>query len=216
MKIVVLRNGARGEAVCEALRDEHDLLSFPVAPVNSSGFAEMLTEWEPDLGVCAGYPVILRERVLGVPKHGWWNCHAGPVPEYRGGSPLNWQIIDGEEHIGITLMVMDDGIDTGPVISRKRFNLSQRQTIKDAHEIANDLFPKMVKAALDNFDNLTPLQQAHSDLVRGQRNDEMGEINMNWPNDKIVNFVRALTRPYPGAWIWSDGAKLRIWSVSVD
>lgn len=224
MRIVLFRNDARGDAVRDALDEtNHDLIQVVNArnDVNSPDFLTDMRAREPDLFIVAGFPQIFKKPLLDIPKHGVWNCHAGPVPEYRGGSPLNWQIIDGNTELGVSLLLMDEGIDTGPVISTGWLALLAEETIKDAHEAANELFVSMVEDALEHFPPKTKPQVARGNVpvcyYHRQRSDDDGELDMMWPAERIHNFVRALTHPYPGAFVRTkDGKKLRIWNTSVE
>lgn len=217
MKICVFSNSPRGDAVMFELRHKHEVVHVGEdQDIKAPSFWAWFAKNRFDVAICAGYPHIIGRSLLDLPKYGFWNCHAGPVPKYRGGSPLNWQIIKGEEHIGITLMQMDEGIDTGPVIATERFERGD-MNINQAHGVVNTLFPKMVMEALDNIDTLTLRPQGESDDYVKQRNDEDGEIDLaRMTAHDIKNFVDALSHPYPGAWIATvDGKKLRIWDVTV-
>ncbi len=217
MKIVVFMNGARGERVYNALLNAgHTLVKVDDdAAVNAPVFIGKMQAWAPDLFIIAGFPQIFGKKLLSVPKNGTWNCHAGPVPQYRGGSPINWQIINGDKEIGLTLMEVDKGIDTGPVLAEARFCLPKDWTVKKVHDIANQIFPQMVLDCLDK--KPMPVPQPETDDYMPQRNDEMGELDLNQSSEQAYNFIRALTKPYPGAWIrMADGKKLRIWKASVD
>ena len=68
------------------------------------------------------FPYIFNKELLDTPKHGSINLHGGRLPKYRGGSPLNWQIINNEKYIGISIIQMDEGIDTGPILLEKKLN----------------------------------------------------------------------------------------------
>ena len=209
-------NGERGHKMFWALQGAgHNVVGVPDMDVNAATFIKSMRDWDTDLFVVAGYPRIFKKELLGVPKLGTWNCHAGPVPEYRGGSPLNWQIIDGKEDITISLLRMDEGIDTGPVIDTRTFYLGKDETIKDAHDYANTMFTHMVLAAL-RFGAIKVFPQPKSMAYRKQRSDNDGEINMAWSVERIHNFVRALTHPYQGAWLIRNGKKIRVWSTSTE
>jgi methionyl-tRNA formyltransferase len=222
LKIVVFMNGDRGYAVLGALTAPHlgyDVIGVPDKDVNAPEFIDTMIKYQPDLFIVAGYSRIFKKNLLSVPKLGTWNCHAGPVPEYRGGSPLNWQIIDGADWIGLSVLQMDEGIDTGPVLQTATFPLGSTQTIKDAHDLANKTFPLMILKLLEIVETageVVGLTQPDSDAYRKQRSDRDGEISFLWPAEKIHNYVRALTHPYPGAWFMRHGRKIRIWSTSVE
>ena len=211
-------NGNRGEAVHDMLIEEgHEVSTVhrDAGNVNSPEFIDMVTAKEPDLFICAGYSQIFKKELLSVPKKGTWNCHAGPVPEYRGGSPLNWQIIDGRDTLGITVLLMDEGIDTGPVLATGEADCPKTASIQAAHEWANKAFPALIKELL-KLETPQATPQPETDAYKKQRSDEDGELNPDWPVEQQYNFIRALTHPYPGAWIEKDGKRMRIWSASMD
>ena len=217
-RIVLFGIGDRALAVRNTVEKVYGIITHISRrqDVNAPEFVDEMRRMIPDLFIVANYPVILRRDLLGVPRHGAWNCHGGPVPEYRGGSPLNWQIIDGRTEIGISLLSMDEGIDTGPVIAARTFPLRPDQTIADAHALANPRFAGMVIEALANFPPRMNAQPA-SAAYRRQRTDADGEIDFSWDGKRIHDFVRALTHPYPGAWFTAkDGSKVRIWSSSLE
>ena len=215
MKIALFSNSDRGHWVNNAIYAAgHTCKHILDEDINSTEFLEHYADELFDLAIVAGYPTIFCSELIHLPKMGTWNCHAGPVPEYRGGSPLNWQIINGRKMIDITLLQMDEGIDTGDVLATRRFKLNSDETINDAHCKAGLHFQQMVKEALLNPP--TPMPQK-GDGYKSQRNDDMGEIDPSWDAERIYNFVRALSHPYPGAYIKdNNGKKVRIWSVSMD
>lgn len=226
--IVLFGRDHRALAVREALLAAgHNILWWYSVPDRDRDWEKALSASgrEISLGVVANWPLKLRPEVLAIPKYGWINCHAGPVPTYRGGSPLNWQIINGETHMGLSLLQLDEGLDTGPVISRTWFRLEKHQTIADAHILANEWFGEAVAACVTTLDRWPESHQsipqdAYSGLGEPrtwpQRNDDMGGIDLSWPAEKVVNFVRALTHPYPGAWLKAhDGKRVRIWNASL-
>jgi len=219
MRIVLFTNSDRGMEILKALRRRSETHIVHVVDdntdVNSEEFLSIMKSWKPDLFIVAGFPQIFRKPLLDIPGQ-CWNCHAGPLPQYRGGSPLNWQIINGLSVLGVSLMIMDEGIDTGPVIEVRKFILRQEETIKEAHAKANKLFASMVLDALERFPPKA-VQRVGEKRYWKQRSDEDGEIDFTKSAAEIYDFVRALTHPYPGAWIrCDDGRKLRIWSASVD
>ena len=215
MRIVLFYNGDRGHWVSNAIYAAgFEAKHVQDRDVNDPEFVEYMKESEVDLFIVAGYSRIFKADILSVPRLGTWNCHAGPVPEYRGGSPLNWQIINGRKMLEVSLIEMDEGIDTGPVIDKMRFKLDRDETIVDAHCKANERFGWMIQKALKY--GVDPKPQPESDAYKPQRNDDMGEIDFKWSVERIHNFVRALTHPYPGAWFQLDGRRIRIWSASLD
>jgi len=91
---------------------------------NSKKHIRDITNIKPDIAIVAGFSQIFNNALLNIPKLGTVNLHAGPLPKYRGGSPLNWQIINNEKKIGLSIISMDEGIDTGNILSKNFFKLN--------------------------------------------------------------------------------------------
>jgi methionyl-tRNA formyltransferase len=205
-RVRVIGCGARHEAVFAAVKN------------SGHGLQDRNDLARPQVGICAGFPTIIKTDVLSWPEWGWLNCHAGPVPTYRGGSPLNWQIINGETRIGISILKMTSRIDDGPMLATNAFTLQPDEDISHAHAKANALFAEMVPQVLGEIAAGTVFErdQGTSATYWHQRNDGDGRIDWSWPAERVHNFVRALTRPYPGAWFGSGEARQRIWKTSLD
>lgn len=212
--VVVFGKGRRADSVETAVARHH-----PAARHHHEGFPK---REHPDIAVCAGWPHILKADVLDWPIHGVVNCHAGAVPKYRGGSPLNWQLINGESHAVLSLLKMTEGIDDGPVLMEARLPIGPDDDIGTLHERANPVFADMVVTYLDNLSHClelgvpvpTGFPQQGPATYWHQRNDDDGEIDWTWPAERVHNFVRALTKPYPGAWTGAN--RERIWKTSLD
>jgi methionyl-tRNA formyltransferase len=198
--------------------------TVPVLTLNNKNWTKLtkfIASKEPDLGIVAGFSHILPNDVLKVPKYGFWNLHAGSVPEYRGGSPLNWQLINGEDQVGLSILKMTPGIDDGPVLSSTKFKLSNMDTILDLHMRANQLFPLMLLPLLSNLPKSlrnAKVQSHYGAKYWHQRNERDGQID--WKNSnsqQVYNFVRALSKPYPGAFgVITGRREVRIWKVKID
>ena len=164
-----------------------------------------------DLFVLCGFPYILKKKLLNIPKLGTLNLHAGPLPHYMGGSPLNWQIINGERKIGLSVIKINHKIDDGPLIVQKFFKLDKNQDIKDVHQIANKIFPIILYQAIIKIINQkNPFINKNKKPKRYFKQREMKDGHINWKkNDKhaVYNLVRAITKPYPGAFSYKKNRK---------
>ena len=155
-----------------------------------------------DISIVAGFPYIFPRVLIQIPKLGTINCHAGTLPKYRGGSPLNWQIINGEKKFGITTIKMNKGIDQGRIIKEKSFLLKKNYNINDLHNIVNKNFPKLV------FDSIKKLscgdklkKQSKSSSYFKQRTAKDSLIKFEkFTFNEINNYIRALKKPYPEAY----------------
>ncbi len=153
-----------------------------------------------DFVVVCGFPYILNHKIIQTSRNGIINCHAGKLPEYRGGSPLNWQLINNEKNFGISVIKINNTIDGGDIIEERKFNLKRKYTINNLHQIANNHFPKMVFLSLikllNNFKTIK--QNNRKAKVYRQRNSKDSYLNFkNMNYNKIDCFVRALQSPYP-------------------
>ena len=179
----------------------------------------MLANLKPDLAVIAGFSQRLSETLLRLPRLTTINLHAGKLPQYRGGSPLNWQLINDEKFAWCSVIEASERFDEGPVLMEQSIELNDQKTIADLHDEANLIFRDLtVKAAKALFQgNAKKREQIHKDAVYWhQRNDGDGRIDWgSMTARQIFNFVRALTRPYPGAFSYLDGELVRIWEVQL-
>jgi methionyl-tRNA formyltransferase len=166
--------------------------------------------------------------------HGWYrliplqqfsDCeffgfHYSPLPAYRGSAPLVWQILRGERRLGISFFRFGAGMDDGDLVAQERFDLGTDETIADALERANALMLKIARTTLPALlDGRQPLvqQPAEGASYCGLRLPEDGCVDWTQPAHRLHDFVRAQTRPYPGAYTALPGGRiLRIWRSVVD
>lgn len=172
--------------------------------------------WRPDLMVVVGWyhmvPKAMREisRTIGM--------HASLLPDYAGGAPLVWAIINGEKQTGITLFEFADGVDDGLVLAQTAEPILERDTIATLYariedrglELLQGQIPLIARGADKMFE-----QDVSKRRVFPQRSPEDGHIDWNWPARRIYDFVRAQTRPYPGAFSFFRGRRITLWSVEV-
>lgn len=179
----------------------------------------LLTKLKPDLAVIAGFSQRLSEALLSLPRLTTLNLHAGKLPQYRGGSPLNWQLINDEKLAWCSVIEASDRFDEGPILMERSIELNDQKTIADLHEEANSVFRDItLKVAKEIAQgNIRKIEQIHQDAVYWhQRNDSDGRINWETMTARqVFNFVRALTKPYPGAFSYYDGELVRIWEVQI-
>ncbi|HEX9489781.1 MAG TPA: formyltransferase family protein [Stellaceae bacterium] len=222
MRLAFFLNGDRGEAVLSALveQPEHAIVRVVRGrqDVNGRAFVADLAETKPDLLVVAGYPTIFKRPLLSVARLGVVNLHAGRLPQYRGGSPLNWQMINGESVAGFAVLQMDEGIDTGAVWISSQLPIGPRETIMELHARANRLFPPLTLEALAMIAagcQPTP-QDAAQACYWHQRSRADGRLDFARSTAAEADrFIRALTGSYGGAWCHRDGAEVKLWRARV-
>lgn len=181
--------------------------------VNNDKFIRELKDLDVDYFILSGFRQILSDDILSIPNKGTINLHAGKLPEYRGGSPLNWQIINGEKYAYISTILTDKGVDTGNVLVENKIKILSSDDIDTLHNKANDLFPQMTIKSIEMIENnnFGTKQNNRKATYWHQRNDEDGYINFTLlENEEIIRFIKALKNPYPCAWGIVNGSKVRI------
>ena len=165
------------------------------------------------LNIAAGWPLIFPSKVINLPKKGTINLHAGKLPEYRGGSPLNWQIIEGKKKIFISIIKMTKKLDAGPLYNQSKINFTDMDNINDLHKKVNKVYPIITKKVIERIiRNIKPVEQSKKNIrCLKQRNEYDGKIEWNKMDaKKVYNMVRALNKPYPGAFYIFNKKKFRI------
>lgn len=180
--------------------------------VNDKKIYNYIKEKNIDLNIICGFPYIFKKDLINLPKFNTINLHAGKLPEYRGGSPLNWQIINNEKFIGISLIKIDDKIDTGDIIDEYKFLLKKNYTIVDVHSVVNKVFPLLVFKAIEKICikkiNIFKKQTNKKAKLYRQRKPSDGRIVWaNKNNLEIFNLIRAITTPYPCAYTFNKKRK---------
>lgn len=187
--------------------------------INDDAFVEELSALSVDLTVMSGYNQIMGESILAVPMHGTINLHAGELPTYRGGSPMNWAIINGESSGVATIHYATERVDAGDVLAERTYRIDDGDTIADVRDRTLDIFPGMLVDVVDEIERgaADPKPIDVSDgTYWGSRKPEDGQIR--WAEmtaRNVYDFVRALTHPYPGAFTTYDGERLYIWEASL-
>ena len=177
---------------------------------------------EPDLIIQCGWSQIFKERVLSIPKLFCIGFHPAPLPVGRGAAVLNWKIIENNnfEDIvwGNTMFVMDTKTDTGDILDFEPITIEDRDDI-------NTTYFKVYKSSVKMLERTIPLiesgeykriSQDNSKATRFyKRKPSDGLITFDWSADKILNYVRALTTPYPGAFFKYKSNKIMVWKASI-
>ncbi len=170
--------------------------------INSDETKKLLYEINPDFIVVVAYGQILKKDILNMPKYGCYNVHASLLPKYRGAAPINWVIINGENETGVTIMEMEEGLDTGDMIISSPIIIDKEDTTEDIHDKLADLGSNLIVEALDQIfkGNLQKIPQDHSkSSYATMLSKEMGIIDWNMNGNNIINLIRGL-KPWPSAY----------------
>ncbi len=185
--------------------------------VRTKEFVDSIKELEPDLIVTAAYGRILTKEVLDVPKYGCINVHASLLPKYRGAAPVQWALINGDSKTGVTTMFMDEGMDTGDILLAKEIDITPDMNAQELFDRLKVLGAEVLLETLEALKDGTLVRtpQDHSKAVYvPMMTKETGLINWNKSASEIHNLVRG-TDPWPGAYTFYRGKRLKIWKTSV-
>lgn len=175
---------------------------FQPNSINSEGSITKMKELNPDFIVVVAYGQILKKEILEIPKYGCYNVHASLLPKYRGAAPINWAIINGEKETGITIMEIDEGLDTGDMILWEAIPINSEDDTVIIHDKLAELGGKLIVKALsdikDNKAVKTPQDHSLSSYA-SMLNKDMGKIKWNDTGENIINLIRGL-KPWPSAY----------------
>jgi methionyl-tRNA formyltransferase len=182
--------------------------------VNDPPWPDAIRNARPDFLFSFYYRSMLSPEILSLPRICAMNLHGSLLPKYRGRAPVNWVLVKGETETGVTLHLMTEKPDAGDIVGQAIVPLAFEDT-------PLTLFRKMEKAADSLLSGLLP-RIAAGDIPRrrneiekgsyfGRRKPEEGRIAWTCPAIEIYNLVRAVTRPYPGAFSFLKGEKLLVW-----
>ena len=169
---------------------------------------------EADVAVVAAYGLILPQPILDAPKHGCLNVHASILPRWRGAAPIHRAIMAGDTVTGVTIMQMEAGLDTGPMLSTIRTPIEDKTTGELTEELA-ELGASLMVQTLRELDKHIPIEQDDADATYAPKIDK-AEARIDWsrPAADIVRHIHGLA-PFPGAWCEYDGERLKLLRAEV-
>ena len=177
-------------------------------------YSQIVRQWAPDVAFAVGCRILLPPEIYAAPRLGTLAVHDSLLPAYRGFAPLNWAILNGEDHTGVTLFYLDESMDGGDIVAQERIPIGPHET---APEVYENVCQATVRLIVDTLPRLAAgaaprRAQDHSQATYTcSRAPEDGGIDWRASTAHIYNLVRALTRPYPGAFTFHEGRKLWIW-----
>lgn len=210
--MVVLQPG-RDADECRTLAAHLKIPLFEPADPNCLTTAQRLRDENADVFVLAGYGQILKPLLIDLPRFGCVNLHAGELPRYRGSSPLNWALCNGEPTVTLSCIRADSGIDTGSVLADCTLAVGPNTTIAELHARANVLFAELTLRVLDRLEagNAQPRPQTGEARYFPLRFPQDGLILWDQLTaQQIHNHIRALSPPYRCAFTYYAGRRVRL------
>lgn len=171
-----------------------------------------LQAWNPDLIIVAAFGQILKKDVLDLPRFGCVNVHASLLPRWRGAAPINAAILAGDEETGVTIMQMDVGLDTGPMLAKRSIRLNPDDTAGSVFQALSTLGADLLIETLPDYmeGKIIPQPQPEDGATYAPMlKKEDGRLDFSKPADELERRVRAMN-PWPGAFMELDGAILKV------
>lgn len=176
-----------------------------------------LREKEPEIIVVAAFGQILPKELLELPRYGCINVHASLLPKYRGASPIQWAVLDGEKESGVTIMQMDEGLDTGAILAQKKIPLAPDETAGTLFDKLSALGTSLLIETLPRIEGGTiiPTPQEDTKSTHTAKIEKgMGKIDWSRSAEELERWVRGLS-PWPSAYTFLNGKTLKVWRAEV-
>ncbi len=194
---------------------EHGIPVLQPVRIKRPEEVEKLKQYPADIYVVAAFGQILSQEILDIPEFGCLNIHASLLPKYRGASPIQHVIIDGEEKTGITIMQMDAGLDTGDMLYQKEIVISPKDTYASLHDKLMVLGGEAIVEALPLLEQgkLVPRKQEDALSCYAHLIDKtMGELDFTKSAEILDRLIRGLN-PWPSAYTTYHGKQLKVWEA---
>ena len=174
---------------------------------------EVLKEIAPECIVVVAYGQLLPESILELPKYGCINLHVSLLPKYRGSAPVQWAVLNGDAETGVSIMQMDEGLDTGDVLCCEKIAIDPEETSGQLFDRVTAVGARVLCEVVPAIaaGTLKPQPQDHENAcLAPMLNKEMAEFRLTESAAHIHNWVRGMN-PWPGAWfVTSGGKKLKV------
>ncbi len=194
----------------KALAEEYNI---PVVqPEKVSQFADEIEKLKPSLIIIASFGQIIPKKILEIPKDGCLNVHPSILPKYRGPSPIQSAIINGDEKTGVTIMRVSEKIDAGPILSQKEIEIDPKETYESLHDKLAEAGTKLLLEVLPNLSKgQVPFQLQDDSKATYTKilNRSDGEIDWKKSPEEIERQIRAFN-PWPGTFTFCNGKRLKI------
>ncbi len=196
---------------------EKNLKVFQPDTVNSPDFADLLKSLEPDIFVVIAFGQLLKKELLNIPTFGALNIHASLLPSYRGAAPIHHTVLNDDSTTGLTIMRMNQGMDTGPVLFQKRVKVLENECFGSLYNRLSLYAGEIITQFLDENGGKIIEEQPQDDSMATyapKLDSECAMIDWSKTAVEISGLIRALD-PRPGAWSMLNGEKIKLYSSGI-
>lgn len=187
-------------------------------PINSPEAIARISALAPDVILSVYYRDMVKKAVRAIPRHGAFNLHGSLLPKYRGRSPINWQLVHGEPVSGLTLHHMVGRADAGDIVDQESVAVGPDETALELYQkllpAGEKILARRIHALLEGTAPRTAQDESAATLFGG-RTPEDGRIDWSQPARQIHDLVRAVTRPWPGAFCDAPAGRVHVWQTRV-
>ena len=190
-----------------------EALGLPVRHPRSLKGAEeqaAVADLDAEVAVVVAYGLILPQAVLDAPRRGCLNIHASLLPRWRGAAPIHRAVMAGDAETGISIMQMEAGLDTGPVLLSQAIPIGPEDTTGDLHDSLSRMGARLIVRALSDLDDLRPVPQPDAGVTYAEKIDK-AEARIDWsrPSAGVDRQIRGLS-PFPGAWFDTGSERIKV------
>lgn len=212
--------GRSGKMQCSPVKTTAMEAGVPVyqpMKIRDEAFLFELRQMDFDVIVVVAFGQILSKEILAIPKYGCLNVHASLLPKLRGAAPIQWAVINGEKESGVTIMQMNEGLDTGDILLSRKYTLKEKETGGSLFETLSTFGGPMILEVLELAEKkkLNPVPQVEEEHTYAKLlSKSMGNIDFSKPAEVLERFIRGLS-PWPSAYTFLDKKMLKIWEAEV-
>lgn len=195
----------------KVLAEKNDIPVYQPKSLRTGEAYDILKDINPDVIVVVAYGKILPKEILDLPKFGCVNGHASILPKYRGASPIQWCIVQGERETGVTTMLMDEGMDTGDILEVTKVQIGEDETAEELFERLSHLSADLMLSTLEKLEKgeITPIKQMGEATYAPIIKKEMAQLDFSLNSAQIHNAVRGYYS-WPCAFFFLDGKRVKV------
>lgn len=198
------------------LAQQHNLPVYQPESLKTEYAQQELADIECDLMVVVAYGLILPKAVLDTPKLGCINVHGSILPKWRGAAPIQRALWAGDKQTGVTIMQMDEGLDTGDILSIETLPIEANDTSASLYQKLAELGPRALVKSIENFVSLKPIQQDNEQATYAAKLSKQ-EAYLDWtmPSEQLERNIRAFN-PWPVAWFSRNEKPIKVWQATIE
>ena len=205
-----------GRIYLDNFAEKHNISLIKIKNINEEIVYDIIKDKELDWLFIIGWSQIAQKKILDAPQEGCIGMHPTLLPKGRGRASIPWAILKNLPETGVTMFRLNEGVDTGDIIGQEIITLNNKSTASELYEDVKKTHIKLISSYWNCIVNGTVKlrKQEESEATEWpERRPEDGEIKQNMSVDEALTLIRAVTHPYPGAFIYIDNKKYLIWSA---